>query len=1051
MTLINLNNLYILKLYCIMKIITFNLLFFFSLLQMNLAFAQFQHLNLSDASPTAASLSKFQEIPVSLYTGIPNVNLPLYNLKQNDIELPISLNYHASGIKPDDHPGWVGLNWSLNAGGVITRVVKDLPDDYDAPSTKLAPLYTNLMFLNTQFNYMEYGPSAGRAGYYFFANDMKSNFYFNEYQVSYNYFLEDFENPEWIKNSVLNNLDLIDTEPDIFKFNFLGYSGEFYLNENGYWIVKSDNSIAVIFEQNNFIDLPPEIQTSREKLKYVHCLKREQNIKNFGGFTLVTEDGTRYVFGNNTDAIEYSIPYFTQARDHWTAVSWYLTKIISPTGKEIELKYEPGSYNCNMYVSFKWDFKLLLDGNDNVLVDLHGNTYSFEGYNNSSEEYCSWIFPRYGSYWGSLIRPTYLKSIESNNASIDFYSSRSEQLLYSDEVFYSNQLIYQQDIGLTPYESACKRATGDPNSNEPFPYLFDKFGSKLSYVNDHEWRKLDKIVIKSKHNSEYRYSIHFNYNNKITERLFLQNVSRLCENNYDLLYSFDYYDDASIVLPDYFVESIDHWGFFNGNTTKTFTKNRTYEYVMNIWPEYGGYYQRRQPTNQLNIALEGSLRTIKSPTKGITTFTYEQNRFSQILNDERDGTITQNGIAGGLRVKNIKYDPLEGNTISKSYYYLTDFKPSLNTDNLVSSGILGGGHQYDWIDINTQTNDNQVHKVIMNVISSQSVSPISYNSQGSHIGYSEVTEVLSDNSFTTFKFTNFSDENGSHFDEKSVGDWTETTPHKPYSDRSIERGKLLSKKTFNSIEEAISSEEYEYEILNEHFAKGVYLYSENYSIPGNFSGPIPGEYLADAFLSYFGFSYRLYSHKYKVNRIAERFINNSGVNSVEKIKTVKYNENSFVSEEEYYFSDKPNLKYLTSYKYCTDYGNIGLLNSKIFNTMSRRLLVGLPIEIINYKDDKIIGAMLNDFSCYGNCQLTSDNLYFDGGNILTNKVYKLNTVEPLNTSNFVETTSSISGINFDTRYYEKEIEFKYDKYHNIKEIKSKNGLVSSFIWGNNGS
>ena len=78
-------------------------------------------------SPTAASLGKFGVIPVSHFTGLPLIEIPIYTLHEKNITVPISLTYHASGIKPDEHPGWVGLNWNLNAGGAITRVVKDLP------------------------------------------------------------------------------------------------------------------------------------------------------------------------------------------------------------------------------------------------------------------------------------------------------------------------------------------------------------------------------------------------------------------------------------------------------------------------------------------------------------------------------------------------------------------------------------------------------------------------------------------------------------------------------------------------------------------------------------------------------------------------------------------------------------------------------------------------------------------------------------------------------------------------------------------------------------
>ena len=80
-------------------------------------------------SPNAASLGKYGDVPISYYTGAPNISIPLYNLNNNDIPLDISLNYNPSGVKVNDLPGWVGQNWSLNAGGVITRTVQNFPDE----------------------------------------------------------------------------------------------------------------------------------------------------------------------------------------------------------------------------------------------------------------------------------------------------------------------------------------------------------------------------------------------------------------------------------------------------------------------------------------------------------------------------------------------------------------------------------------------------------------------------------------------------------------------------------------------------------------------------------------------------------------------------------------------------------------------------------------------------------------------------------------------------------------------------------------------------------
>jgi len=46
-------------------------------------------------SPTAASLGKYSDIPVSYHTGVPNISVPLYTVTEGDLQLPISLSYHA--------------------------------------------------------------------------------------------------------------------------------------------------------------------------------------------------------------------------------------------------------------------------------------------------------------------------------------------------------------------------------------------------------------------------------------------------------------------------------------------------------------------------------------------------------------------------------------------------------------------------------------------------------------------------------------------------------------------------------------------------------------------------------------------------------------------------------------------------------------------------------------------------------------------------------------------------------------------------------------------
>lgn len=72
-------------------------------------------------SPKAASILRYGQHPVSLYTGLVDISVPIYTVTGRGISLPISLKYHASGIKFDDVSGEVGLGWSLIAGGAINQ------------------------------------------------------------------------------------------------------------------------------------------------------------------------------------------------------------------------------------------------------------------------------------------------------------------------------------------------------------------------------------------------------------------------------------------------------------------------------------------------------------------------------------------------------------------------------------------------------------------------------------------------------------------------------------------------------------------------------------------------------------------------------------------------------------------------------------------------------------------------------------------------------------------------------------------------------------------
>jgi len=142
-------------------------------------------------SPTAAALGKYGDIPTNNYLGIPSISVPLYNLSDRGLNLPISLSYHAGGVKVDDIASWVGLGWSLNAGGVITRTVVGLPDEknYGFGRYKDNPALLNF----------------------------DGNLDYNEFATQIKLMAE----------------GRLDGQPDIYHFNIGGFSGKFLFDQNG--------------------------------------------------------------------------------------------------------------------------------------------------------------------------------------------------------------------------------------------------------------------------------------------------------------------------------------------------------------------------------------------------------------------------------------------------------------------------------------------------------------------------------------------------------------------------------------------------------------------------------------------------------------------------------------------------------------------------------------------------------------------------------------------------------------------------------------------------
>src|SRR5579863_6976977 len=258
--------------------------------------------NVSIASPTAASLGKYGDIPVSYNTGTPNISIPIYTVKSGSINLPIGLSYHASGLKVQEQASWVGAGWSLNAGGVITRTVVGAPDDRGVQSANIT---TNGYYSDSGFNsylFINCPQCAGPAYDGWWADD--------------NRFCQGFK----------------DGEPDLFFFNFAGYTGKFYFNDDQTPVFVPEADFRVQVNLNNGI-----------------------GGLGFQGFIITTPDGVKYYFGmsgNDNDSvppIETTSPTTIQSNylaANQAVSSWYLNKVVSADGIDsINLLYQPENYS----------------------------------------------------------------------------------------------------------------------------------------------------------------------------------------------------------------------------------------------------------------------------------------------------------------------------------------------------------------------------------------------------------------------------------------------------------------------------------------------------------------------------------------------------------------------------------------------------------------------------------------------------------------------------------------------------------------------------------
>lgn len=736
-------------------------------------------------SPTPFSFQQYGNLNTSHYTGALQLNIPLYELVYKELKMPISLNYNSTGLKVDQVPGWTGANFSMNIGGVVTRQIKGLPDEFDFLLTSdcQSSFYNSMQYSNgyllnaaastfTAPNYPEVENDFAPF-YNGYSRVPHSPLPFKPYNVAACAYAPQGFLTSWSKDAtnfpstseLWDQNGKKDLYPDEFTFTCLDLNGMFKLQKgsSGSTIVFTANRPVKVTMFTDRLKVPfsPLAQIAQgydPQISYANWspwTKMGGYPKTITGFQITDDRGINYYFGKNVEmlddativnpsdayfnevAIEYSMgsgrfpfapPDATDSKhlDFWKADTWHLVRILMPDGRKVDLNYERG----NEITTFQRGLFKIVDPTQNF------STPTTESFEHKS--------------------PVYLTSVVSDLVNI--------------QLFRSNTLF--------------------TNVN---------YNTSNGYTERNQYVKLDSMTIKD-HGGPLR-CFGFSYQYDPANRWFLKEVREKSANaaDYPSVYKLEY-DNLSL-LPYFYAGKTDHWGYFNNNNSDLVTPDNLFA---------------AKETNALHVKA-GALTKITYPTGGSSTFEYEPNTVSQIVKNKSYLGVdaVANYTVGGLRIKRIYNDDgVSGPSLYKSFYYINNYTPTLTEAQLstaTSSGILAYKPVYTWT-----TTVGNVRKVyggsgFLNFtnltnypIKFLANQPLHSLIEESPVGYSTVVEKNPDGGYVVRQFTD-------HVTNPNVAPVNEynnfaEAPYAKATSKSLERGMPIAVSSYTNTGQIVRKE-----------------------------------------------------------------------------------------------------------------------------------------------------------------------------------------------------------------------------------------------------
>jgi len=278
------------------------IIFILSILSTYLVFGQ-ENVVKQIKAPEANTLSKFVNTPEGDYTGTTSFSIPLYEININGYTLPLSLKYHASGIQVDEVSGKYGLGWVLDLGGISLSYQKYGKEDVNLWVPKVTDL-GSLNIVDTQMNKFAYYASSSLF-------------------------------PE-------------DSQPDIFEYQTPNNSGKFSIyNKQIIKFPPSDIKVDQFFLNTAFSSL--------------------NGLKNLTP-TITDTNGIVYTFGNpNISYADFSNSPTIVVGQMYSSLNWNINSIKTPNNDEINFSYESNSYNYLHNIRYSKDLTVEIKQDPNYV------------------------------------------------------------------------------------------------------------------------------------------------------------------------------------------------------------------------------------------------------------------------------------------------------------------------------------------------------------------------------------------------------------------------------------------------------------------------------------------------------------------------------------------------------------------------------------------------------------------------------------------------------------------------------------------------------------